>query len=340
MNLDGIRRLLFVLIATVPAVFVSERVYWHADRSLGAQMELLAFYAVAMVAVLWLISRHRVSNVWSLLLVVPVFAYIVEGVIVPVLYTGGPLVPFFPALFTFWHGTFGVVLVLVMFRRWLLAGRWKPLLGSSTLIGSYWGMWALTAAVPDDDPMTPGSGHEAMEILSAGSFAVYVTVCTAALMAAHFTLSSVWLTTFVPSTAARTVWFVAVGATIVGWTFVFPWAAPMFAAYAGLQLWALRRLPEHDEPTLLEQLAGRFPWHRLWPLVSIPATASISYAFWIQQGLSVEAIENHIFIVSSSLQAVVGLGILIASHAKAVRRNRRGPASPDLNDRCLLPSTT
>ena len=97
----------------------------------------------------------------------------------------------------------------------------------------------------------------------------------------------------------------------------------MFAAYAGLQIWALRRLPSHGEPTLLQELYGRFAFHQLWPLIALPLTASISYAAWLQLELSVSAIENYVFLLSSSLQVCIGLGVLIASHVRRAKQSRR-----------------
>lgn len=329
MRLDGIKRLLFVLVATVPAVFVSERVYWYTARGWTVQLEILAFYAPAVAAVLWLMSRYRVADLWSLMLVVPVFAYLVEGAIVPVLYSGGPMVPFFPAMFTFWHGMVGITLVLVMFRRWLLEGRWRPLLASTTMLGTYWGLWALTAAVPDDDPWLAAGTDETIELLSIGGFALYATLCTVALAFAHYLLNFLWLPGFNPTKRTRLLWLAAVALAIGGWTVAVPWAAPMFAAYAGLQIWALRRLPNHDRPTLLTELQGRFAFHRLWPLLALPITASISYAVWLQLDLSVSAIENYVFILSSTVQACIGLGVLIASHVRRIKRSRavNGPGT-------------
>lgn len=328
MNLDSIRRLLFVLVATVPALFVSERVYWYFARSWDEQLVLLAFYAPAIASVLWLTSRYQVTDFWSFLLVVPVFAYLVEGAIVPVLYSGGPFVPFFPAMFTFWHGVLGITVVLMLFRRWLLAGRWQPLLATSTAVGSYWGLWALTAIVPDDDPSLAAGGGEPADVLSIEGFAVYSAACTVALIAAHYALNVVWMSEFTPGKRMRWLWMAAVGFAIGGWTVAVPWGAPMFAAYAGLQVWALRRLPRTDEPTLLQQLDGRFPFRRLWPLVSLPIAASVSHALWRQLDLSIETVENYIFISLSVVQACIGLGVLIASHARRIKRARPTATQP------------
>lgn len=328
---SGLRRLIFVLVSTVPIVFVSERLYWYWSRGLEDQLVTLVFYAAVFASVPWLVSRYRVDSLWRLLLVVPVHAYLVEGAIVPVLYSGGPLVPFFPAMFTFWHGVLGVVVVWYLFRRWLLAERWRPLLFTSATLGLYWGMWALTAqAEVDDADLAEGLGHS-LVLLDARGFAVYAAACTAALAAAHWLLGRVWVATFEPSRMARWVWLAVVAGAIVIWTVAIPWAAPMFAAYAGLQVWALRRTPAPDGPSLLEQLDGPVRIRALWPLTAIPLTAAFSHRFWLDLGLDPDDIENWIFIGSSSLQALAGMVVLVWSHrwARSVRRGERAVSSPD-----------
>lgn len=328
---SGLNRLIFVVVSTVPIVFVSERVYWYWSRGPEEQFVTLAFYAAVFASVPWLISRYRVDSLWRLLLVIPVHAYLVEGAIVPVLYSGGPLVPFFPAMFTFWHGVLGVVVVWYLFRRWLVTERRRPLLLTSIALGLYWGLWALTAqAEVDDAELADGLGH-ALVLLDARGFAVYAAACTAALAAAHWTLGRVWMTSFEPSRATRCVWLLVMGGAVAIWTVAIPWAAPMFVAYAGVQVWALRRTPAPTGPSLLEQLEGPVRLRALWPLAAIPVAATASHRFWLSLDLAADDIENWIFIGSSSLQAVAGMVVLVWSHRRArrVRRVHAAVSSPD-----------
>lgn len=319
MNRNGFRRVAFVLVATVIVVFVSERMYWYFSRSLVEQLTIVAFYGPAIASVLWLVGRYRVSDLWGLALVVPVFAYLVEGAIVPVLYSGGPLVPVFPAMFTFWHGIVGVILVLFLFRRWLLEGRWKPLLAWSIVLGAYWGMWALTGIVEREELALEAGSVGPPDLLDPLGFAIYAAVFSAVLAIAHWMLGFVWMTEFLPTRTTRRIWLLIVAATVLGWTFVIPWAAPMFAVYVGLQLWALRRLPPNSEPTLLAKLDGRIKPSRLLPLAAIPLSAGLSHLLWSGLDLSFEAIEGWIFLFPSAAQALAGMAILIISH---VRRHR------------------
>ncbi len=321
----GLRLLAFVAASTVTVLFASERMYWYFARGPIEQLALLGFYAPAVAAVPYLIHRHRVSNLWGLWLVVPVFAYLVEGAIVPVLYSGGPFVPVFPGLFTFWHGVVGVGLVWLQFRRWLVGGESRRLLLASIGIGAYWGLWATTAVVERNDPDLVAELGGPPDLLDPVGFAVYAALCTAALAAAHWVLGRVWVTRFAPSPPATRLWLLVVAAVVIGWTFVIPWAGPMFAAYAGLQIWALRRMPPSHTPTLLQQLDGPVAMSSLWPLAAIPVAAAGSYGLWWAVDPSPETIESWVFLFASGLQALAGIGLLAVSHwrARAGRRSHR-----------------
>ena len=119
-SLDPIRRglqhLAFVFVVSLIAAVGSERMFWFWSTGLDEHLFVSAFYSVATAVTLWAIDRYRVSTWWSLWLASPLFALVVEGVITPVTYSGGPFVPIFPAWFAFWHGVlaFGVIVVGVI----------------------------------------------------------------------------------------------------------------------------------------------------------------------------------------------------------------------------------
>jgi hypothetical protein len=322
-----LRNLAFVAVATAISVFTSERAYWYFSHAPADQLMLMAFYGPAVASVPYLIDKYRAGGLLRFLLVIPVFAYLVEGAIVPVLYSGGPMVPFFPAMFTFWHGMLGIGLMLFMVRRWLLARRWKPLLATSIGFGAYWGMWAITAVVESQDPGHALADGSPPPLREPTNFALYAAGFSAAFIVAHWLLGFVWQRRFTPPKLAVRIWLVVVGLVIGAWTVAVPWAAPMFAAYAGLQIWALRRTPSAPGPTLLEQLHGRVRIRDLWPLLAIPIAATPSYAFWWGLDLSPSQIEDWIFILQAFLQAVVGAWALVWSHLRA-RRVRKAVAVP------------
>lgn len=264
----------------------SERMFWFWSPGLSEHLVLVLFYAVPVGVTLWTIGRYRVDGLWPLLLATPIYAYLTEGWITPVLYSGGPFVPFFPAWFSAWHGMLGFVLLWYAIRRLLLVESWKPLLSLCAGVGVFWGVWSSTLRLPEnvnDQDLVGDLGE--LTVLDPSAFLVYVATFTAILAASHWLLGVVWPRSFVvPRWTARTVAVVVV-VGVVGWSFVVPWALPMFAGYVALQRWGLRRhlgrARRDGSGDLFEQMVGRIRIRALWPLLAcVPAAAWTYWALW------------------------------------------------------------
>lgn len=100
-------RLLFVILSTATMVFFSEKAYWYPQGyALG---ELILFYAFPVYACFWAIAHFRVRRLPALILVAALYAFLVEGVITPVIYEAGLFDPIMPAYFIGWHGLLAVI---------------------------------------------------------------------------------------------------------------------------------------------------------------------------------------------------------------------------------------
>lgn len=275
------------VMAAVAAV-MSERVFWFWTSTPLAHLELSAFYGIATAAVVLVIGRFEVDSLWSLLLVAPVFGYIVEGALTPVVYTGGPFVPFFPVWFGWWHGVMSLVFLVFMVRSWLLTGSMLRLVAASVGTGLFWGVWASTLWLPEnvgDEELLADLGE--LVVLGPAAFAQYAAVFTIILMAAHWALGFVWPAGGPVSAAGERVVGGLVLVAVIGWTLVVPWALPMFVAYMALQWMALRwhRSSRHAGaqagPDLFAQLQGVVPWRNLLGLVPIaPVAAGVYWLVW------------------------------------------------------------
>ena len=318
----GLRRLAVVMLSASIVAVTSERVFWFWAPDPRWHWEAAIAYSVGMGPVLWTIGRYRVGSLWSLLLVSPLLAYLIEGVITPILYEGGPFVPFFPAWFSFWHGILGVVVAWYLMRRWLLASRWRPLLGTSVALGIFWACWSTTLWLPEaaEDRALDQPSGELAPILGPLDFAWYALAFTLILAGSHWLLGYVWVERFEPRRVTRWLFVVAVGAMLVTWTVFVPWALPMFAAYVALQLWGLRR---HRDaaigPDLLHQLAGRVPLRRLWPLAGIPAVAAPTYALLWEAQPSDELIRGLVFYGTITAQTIIGFVVTAMALIRAFR---------------------
>ncbi|HEC10483.1 MAG TPA: hypothetical protein ENI86_13115, partial [Acidimicrobiales bacterium] len=140
----------FILLGGAITSVGSERMFWFWSSNPVDHWLTSLVYAVPFAAALWAISRYRVGGLASLILVAPLFAYVTEGVITPVMYSGGPLIPFFPAWFTFWHGFIGLVGLWYLLHLWMVRGRRKLILAASVGLGAFWGLWSTTLWLPEN----------------------------------------------------------------------------------------------------------------------------------------------------------------------------------------------
>ena len=326
---DGLRRVAFVLLCAAIVGVGSERMFWYWASSPIDHAMVTLVYAPAVAGVVWLIDRYRVGELWGLLLLAPVMGLLVEGVITPILYTGGTFVPFFPVWFGAWHGVLSMVVLLFGVRRWLLTGNWRRLLIATTLLGVFWGTWSITLRLPENvgDPDMIADHGGPLHVLDPSEFTLYALTFSAILAAAHLLLGrGGWMPSFEPSRPAKVVWAVVTGGIVVAWTVAIPWAAPMFVAYFALQLWGLRRYERVARgPTLLERLDGRFPTRALWPIAALPAAASTTYALWWAVDVPEAVVRGGFMYGTIAVQTVVGAALF----ATALRRaGRAGPAAP------------
>ncbi len=332
--LRAARSMAFVYLVAVITAVGSERMFWFWTPGLRSHLEVAAFYAIATATGIMLMRRHRVDSWWSLMLAVPVVAYVVEGVITPVLYSGGPFVPFFPAWFTMWHGIMSFAVLVFVIRHLLLAEAIAKLSAMALGLGVFWGVWSTTQWLPEsyEDPELLAE-YGTLQILDPGAFAGYAALFTAVLIVAHGVIGLVW-PTGTPAPSARFTW----GERIVGalvlagaalWTVVLPWALPMFGAYAGLQIAALRRHRSRvpvERPDLFAQLAGHVRIRALLPLVIMAPAAALTYAGLWQLDPS-EVVLRVLMYSIIAVQTVVGAVVMLRALLRVSNlRSRPGEA--------------
>ena len=323
---------MFVLVVAAIVGVSSERMFWYWSTNPLDHWVVAIVYAPAVAGVLWLLSRYQVTGLWGVMLVAPVLGLLVEGVITPVVYSGGPFVPFFPVWFAFWHGVLGIVVLVYLFRRWLVADHRRPLLAASVAMGAFWGTWAMTMTLPENvaDPELVADNGGPLHVLGPNEFALYALAFSAILVAAHALLGfGLWMRSFEPHALTRWIWLLATGAAVTAWTFAIPWAAPMFVAYVGLQVWALRRHARSASgPTALEELDGRVRPVSLAPIGALPAVAAFTYTIWWNVGPPEDVIRYGFMYGTIFVQAAVGAVLMFVSIRRSGRPPSRAPSPP------------
>ena len=322
---SSLRWALFILLGGAITSVGSERMFWFWASDPRDHWVTSLVYAVPFAAALWAISRFRVGGLSSLLLVAPLFAYVTEGVITPVMYSGGPFLPVFPAWFTFWHGFIGLVLLWYLLHLWLVRGRWVLISVAAAGVGLFWGIWSTTLWLPEnvgDTELLADNGGP-LRILGPLAFARYVLAFTLLLALFHWVWGRLRVPSrFDPPRWPRTAYLVAIGGALVMWTLMLPWAAPMFVLYAGLQILVLRR---HERtatgPPLLETLSGPVSAVHLIPLMAIPVTAAGSY-WLLWQVRPADAVLNALMfgvIAVQSVSAALAVSVVAWRTVKASR---------------------
>ncbi len=271
---------LFLLLGGAITAVGSERMFWFWSSNPLDHWITAVVYAVPFSAALWAISRFGVRGLTSMLLVAPLFAYVTEGIITPVMYSGGPMVPVFPAWFTFWHGFIGLVTLWYLLHLWLVRGRRGLVLAAAGGLGTFWGLWSTTLWLPEnvDDPELIADQGSKLTVLGPWSFTRYVVAFSVLLAVFHWVWGRLDIPPrFDPPRWLEVLYAVAVATMLVVWTASIPWALPMFVAYAGLQIFILRRGATSGGPTLLQDLAGPVSIPALLMLSAMPVAATGVY---------------------------------------------------------------
>ncbi len=295
----------FVFLAALTMVTASERVYWYLG---GATFEsifaIAGFYMIPTLAALWALGSGPSSRLHQVILAGAIFGFVVEGVLTTVVYEDGPL-PVMAALFVGWHGLLSVVSFFYLTRKWLLEGRWRPLVLGSTLMGLLWGVWSIVYTLPE----SLEDFEETFAVMAPGDFAVYALVIGVAFAVAHWLIGYVWPDRFAPGVWGRRgivlllFAYAALAVLPVIW-----WAPLKFAVLVGGSLWLLRRSRQAhpDEPSAIAALQGRVPLYRVAPLMLMPAVAALSYWWVWSAGLDESAVQE-VFSGISVLTVVAGL---------------------------------
>ena len=320
------QRTIFVVLTTAVVVFFSEKTYWYPQGyAIG---ELILYYAFPVFACLWAIERFRVRTLPALILAAALFAFLVEGVLTPVIYEAGLLDPLMPAYFIGWHGLLSVVFGWYLLRKWLVRGQWGWLLAGGTLFGLFWGLWSVTYWLPESIVEFEQLAAEGEPVItgmwSMPEFGWHALTFTLMLIFAHWLLGrGGWQPTFQPGKAEK--WLVALALIFFFSVMVLPTmlsAIFKLAAMLGVVFFALRANRRQEEgESLLAELTGPVKFSHALILLVMPLAATGVYALSALVQSSEEIIRV-ILEVTPLLQGFVGGGMFVWALVMTLRPRR------------------
>lgn len=332
-------RFAFVFLSALIVVTNSERVYWYLG-GIGIEQNLgiALWYMIPMLAGLWAIGSGASSRIHQLVLAGAVFGFVVEGVLVGVLYEDGPL-PVMAALFVGWHGLVSLLTFWYFTRKWLLERKRMALAAGAAVVGSLWGVWSIVYRLPE----TMEDMEEPFTVMEPAEFAGYALVVGGVFVLAHWLIGYVWPDQFKPGKwGRRGIVALCLGYASLAVIPAIPWAPIKFGVLMGGTLWLLRRSREHTtgEPSAIEALRGRVALSDVAILMIAPVAAGLAYAGVWALDLSDDVVQG-IFATFSITEVVAGLVAFVWAARRSIRspRGSRGefPPTPELRSAVLSP---
>ncbi len=225
------QRATFALLSTVILVTFSEKMYWYVT---GYEVFFLWLaYFLPTFVFLTVVDFFRVQRLAPLFLAAAVFGFLVEGMLAPVLYEGGPF-GWFSISYTplAWHAPLSIIFGWFLLRRWLVNRQIGRLVVGSVGVGLFWGLWSLAWWLPENanDPTLLADGARLGQ-WPVWEFALHAFVFTGLVVLAHWLLGrGGWQRRFEPSWVE----LVIVGLLLVG--FFAETVLPQFGEWTTLKL--------------------------------------------------------------------------------------------------------
>jgi len=317
----------FVALSAVIVTMASERVYWYwAGLNVGSIVEISIFYLIPMTGALWVLVHTKATHIHHVVLAGAFFAFLVEGVLTPIIYADGPL-PVMAAMFVGWHGIVAFVGFLYLTRRWLLERRTRLIAIASTAFGVLWGVWAIASAVGDaTDIEGPAT------ILTPSGFAVYAIGVGATFAAAHWLIGFVWPTAWRPGrTSTIVVGLINAAYMAVAVVLLVPWAPAKLAVLIGGTYWLMtrERKTRQNEPLILDTLSGTVRGRDAVVLLLMPLAAATTYgAIWASEVSS--AVTGSVYWILVIAQVLGGGALYIWAARRSLTTGRQTDTDQEL----------
>lgn len=307
--------LFFIVIATVPMVIVSENMFYYIAEPIWSN---IFWYAFAAASAFWAIEHFSIRRVVPLFLAGAIFGWVVEGVLVPLIY-GHPLFISWTPLA--WHAPLSFMLLWYYFRKWSLENAWLKILITSSLLGLFWATWAIVLWLPPG--FVPEGGEIADQlILTSGEFTLYAFTYGLTVIAAHLLLGFFWPKQYKPGK----IFNVLVAVCVFGYFILnivilsgIIWA-PLYLGILFFILWIALKKNKQNEigPSAFADLEGHAKVPSLIAMATLPIVASLTYWFLTIIQPSPKSIFQYIYEGYSISMLFIGFGLFFFAYYRTI----------------------
>jgi hypothetical protein len=199
-----LRRIFLVLMSGYIIVYYGELVFWATPEREGMTVGGIAVtwlvYSLFAYVFLCVVSVFKVRNPWAIFLAGAFYGWFEEGIVVQTMYgtQDGP----FPMSLAFtglaWHALIGIFTGWYLVRKVLAENRVLKTIGLVSMIGLFYGLWAISWLKEPPPPMKLLLDAGQKNVLLS-HFAIYTFSTTAFLVLIHWLYNRVMPFAFKPS---------------------------------------------------------------------------------------------------------------------------------------------
>jgi hypothetical protein len=286
-----LRRIFIVLMSGYIIVYYGELVFWATPEREGMTVGGIAAtwlaYSLFAYVFLCVVSVFKVRGPWAIFLAGAFYGWFEEGIVVQTMYgkKDGP----FPMSIAFtglaWHALIGIFTGWYLVRRVLSENRVLKTIGLASMIGLFYGLWAISW-LKEPPPQMKSLLDAGQKDILLFHFAVYTFSTTAFLILIHWLYNRVMPFVFKPSKVE--LWILG-AATGLYFIFVTIPAAPkavwVLPPLMAITFWTLNknRRVESKEDAISAFQPGVQPLNYI-ALALIPLIATGTYFLALQTG--------------------------------------------------------
>lgn len=310
----------FLILSGIIMVFYSEKMYWYIQGY--SYVELVLWYLIGAYSFFWAISYFRINHFWPMFLAAVLYPLYVEGAFTGII--TADLTTVMLAYFVGWHTTLSVIVGWYYHRKWLIHDEKRKLIGTSILLGLFFGVWASTFWLPEnvnDPELSIENGFMAGQ-WSILDYSLLLLYLGAIYVISHYLLGrwSIWSGKFTPTKIENILFALSLLLFLSLQLFAYGVLALYLVILYLVVLWILSRYKAKrmDDTTIFQKLRGRVRLDTVLTLYLIPIFAILGYSF-MYIGNFGDNLIRVLFTITYSTQVIYGYVLMLFAGYKTIK---------------------